>query len=49
MQFTIATAMASFRAPEQSEDRLVVHHVPGGVVIVVADGAGGSRAAGWRT
>jgi PPM family protein phosphatase len=39
MPFTIATAAASSRA--SSEDRLAVHHVLGGLVIVVADGAGG--------
>lgn len=41
MPITIATATASFRARELSEDRLAVHRVPGGVVVVVADGAGG--------
>ena len=39
MPFEIATATASFRV--NSEDRLAVHHVLGGVVVVVADGAGG--------
>jgi PPM family protein phosphatase len=39
MPFTVATAAASSRA--SSEDRLAVHRVLGGLVIVVADGAGG--------
>ena len=37
----IATALASARVPELSEDRLAVHHLDDGVVVVVADGAGG--------
>jgi serine/threonine protein phosphatase PrpC len=39
MPFQVASASASFRAA--SEDRSVVHHLPGGLVVVVADGAGG--------
>jgi serine/threonine protein phosphatase PrpC len=35
----VATTSASFRSA--SEDRLAVHHVPDGLVVVVADGAGG--------
>lgn len=46
LPFTIATRTASFRRPELSEDRLVVHHVPDGVVVVVADGAGGIAGGG---
>lgn len=46
MPFKIATATASFRAPELSEDRLAVHKVPGCVVLIVADGAGGMPGGG---
>lgn len=46
LPFTIATRTASFRRPELSEDRTAVHHVPGGVVVVVADGAGGIAGGG---
>jgi serine/threonine protein phosphatase PrpC len=41
MALTISTASASFRAPACSEDRLAVHPIDGGHVVVVADGAGG--------
>lgn len=37
--FCVATAAASFRAA--TEDRFAVHGAPGGLVVVVADGAGG--------
>lgn len=37
--FRFASKTASFRGG--SEDRLAVHDVPGGLVVVVADGAGG--------
>lgn len=39
MGLDITTATASFRP--NTEDRVAVHHVRGGLVIVVADGAGG--------
>jgi serine/threonine protein phosphatase PrpC len=38
-ELDVVTATASFRS--SSEDRLAVHEVQGGVVVVVADGAGG--------
>jgi serine/threonine protein phosphatase PrpC len=44
--FTVSTRTDSFRRPELSEDRLAVHHVPGGLVVVVADGAGGTAGGG---
>ncbi|HEX7604843.1 MAG TPA: protein phosphatase 2C domain-containing protein [Polyangiaceae bacterium] len=46
MSFIIATHTASFRAAEFSEDRLAVHHVAGGIVVIVADGAGGQPGGG---
>ena len=46
LPFTIATRADSFRRPELSEDRIAVHHVHGGLVVVVADGAGGIAGGG---
>jgi hypothetical protein len=40
MPFKIATTTASFR--RNSEDRLASHQTPKGLVVVVADGAGGN-------
>ncbi|MBI4952305.1 MAG: protein phosphatase 2C family protein [Myxococcales bacterium] len=42
----MATTTASFRPDSLVEDRLAVHHVRGGIVVVVADGAGGVSGGG---
>lgn len=44
MPFHVATAAASYR--EATEDRLAVHQLDGGVVVVVADGVGGFSGGG---
>lgn len=44
MPFQVATAAASYR--EATEDRLAVHHLDGGFVVVVADGVGGVSGGG---
>lgn len=44
MIFEVATAVSSNRAC--SEDRLAVHHIAGGLLVVVADGAGGVAGGG---
>jgi len=44
MPFRVATAAASYR--EATEDRLAVHQLDGGVVVVVADGVGGVSGGG---
>lgn len=44
MPFHVATAAASYR--EATEDRLAVHQLDGGVVVVVADGVGGASGGG---
>ena len=49
LPFTVSTRTDTFRRAELSEDRLAVHHVPGGLVVVVADGAGGIPGAAPRS
>ncbi|MBL8717413.1 MAG: protein phosphatase 2C domain-containing protein [Myxococcales bacterium] len=44
MPFHVATAAASYR--EATEDRLAIHHLDGGCVVVVADGVGGVSGGG---
>lgn len=44
MPFHVATAAASYR--EATEDRLAVHQLDGGLVVVVADGVGGVSGGG---
>lgn len=41
MRFHFATAAATPRADGETQDRVVVHKLPGGLVVLVADGAGG--------
>ncbi len=45
LPFTVSTRTASFRLPELSEDRIAVHHVPGGVVLLSQMAPAGSREA----
>lgn len=44
MPFHVAAAAASYR--EATEDRLAVHQLDGGIVVVVADGSGGMSGGG---